>query len=96
MKSLVVAALKGHCPFIIYRQKLRWATTQGGPELPKEVIDFQRPLDLCYFPNYFKAEKKPEAKIGFFKLRSSSAPDRTSINLVATCCNTTMLIEHPL
>ena len=77
------------------RQKLLWATSRGGPELPKEVIDFKRPLDLCYFPNYFKAEKKPEAKIAFFRLRNS-APDRTSTNLVATCCNTTLLIEHPL
>ena len=80
---------------IVDRQKLRWATSRGGPELPKEVIDFQRPLDLCYFPNYFKAEKTPEAKIGFYRLRHS-APDRTCTNLVAICCNTTMLIDHPL
>ena len=80
---------------IVDRQKLRWATSRGGPELPKEVIDFQRPLDLCYFPNYFKAEKTPEAKIGFYRLRHS-ATDRTCTNLVAICCNTTMLIDHPL
>ena len=77
------------------RQKLRWATSRGGPELPKEVIDFLRPLDLCYIGNYFKVEKKSKGKIAFFRLRNS-APDRTSTNLVATCCNTTMLIEHPL
>jgi hypothetical protein len=66
------------------------ATTKGGPQLPIEVLEYTRPLDLSYHSNNFKIESGTN-NLRFFKLRESSG----STNCVATCCHTTMMVDHP-
>ena len=77
------------CCCVDCRQKCRWAQAQGGPPLPADVVSFDAPLDLVYFPNAFRVDKGAE-HVAFYRLR----PDARSINLVSTCCHTTLLVDN--
>jgi hypothetical protein len=72
------------------RQKLQWAESEGGPAVPKAVIQHERPLDIVYFGNSFAVETGAE-NLAFFKLRDGCR----STNMVASCCHTTMMVDNP-
>ena len=53
------------------------------------MVSFDAPMDLVYFPNAFRVDKGAE-HVAFYRLR----PDARSINLVSTCCHTTLLVDN--
>ena len=84
------------------RQKCIWATSQGGPALPPDVLSFDAPMDLIYFPNSFELQKGSLDDLEFCTLRADDGSvtkrgwrgDRGSINMVTLCCRTTLLVDN--
>jgi hypothetical protein len=83
------------------RQKCIWATSQGGPALPSDVLTFDAPMDLIYFPNAFELHGSLD-DLEFCTLRADDGSvtrrgwrgDRGSMNMVTICCRTTLLVDN--
>jgi hypothetical protein len=84
------------------RQKCRWAESEGGPKLPANVVSYDAPMDLIYFPNSFELTKGGLDDIEFCTLRDDDGSisakgwrgDKGSINMVTNCCKTTLLVDN--
>ena len=72
------------------RQALAWASRQGGAAAPAMPREHAPLLDLLYLTNDVWPVRGGD-KLRFFKLRE----DGRSTRGVATCCHSTLLVDHP-
>jgi len=81
---------KTRCCCVDCLERLTWCQKQGGPKLPKELVERRVPPTLLYMDNQFEVLKGLE-NLEVCKLRA----DQATRNCIATCCHTHMLCEAP-
>ena len=67
----------------------------SGPQLPRDVMNFDRGLHLTYFRNEVSGNVDFEmlaSQVLFSRIR----PDAASLNMISLCCGTIMLVMHPV